>query len=40
MLKRLIKKPPSRWLGAETELELDKHFRIEKKLGSGSYATV
>lgn len=41
MLKKLIpRKSASRWMGAETELELEKHFHVEKKLGKGSYAIV
>lgn len=41
MLKKLLHhKSASRWLGSETQLELDKHFEVERKLGKGSYAVV
>lgn len=41
MLKKLLpRKSASRWLRSETELELDKYFVVERKLGKGSYAVV
>lgn len=41
MLKRLVpRKSASHWLGSQTELELESHFTVEKKLGSGAFATV
>lgn len=41
MLKKLLpRRSASRWLGSETELELEKHFTVTKKLGKGSFATV
>jgi hypothetical protein len=41
MFKKLLhRRSASRWLGVETELELERHFTILAKLGKGSYATV
>jgi hypothetical protein len=43
MLRKLLlpRKSASRWLGSgETQLELDKHFTVLKRLGKGSYASV
>lgn len=40
LTKWLPRKSASRWLGSQTELELEKHFKVERKLGKGSYAAV
>ncbi|PSC77050.1 kinase-like [Micractinium conductrix] len=42
MLRRLLpRKSAAKWLKAgDTQLELDQHFTIERKLGTGSFATV
>ncbi|KAI7836760.1 hypothetical protein COHA_009398 [Chlorella ohadii] len=41
MFKKLLpRKSARRWLGSQTELELERHFDIERKLGKGSYAVV